>query len=84
MDNKHLVKKYTKELSKKVGRSEEDLIQDGLLCTDFKYIVELKGDDLNLEFHNALCVTSGSVCAVFTEHCGYYGFDRNCLYNYFD
>lgn len=69
-------------LSKRLGRSAEDIVEDNLLATDFSNdSVHVQFEDgTDLTFRRAFCVgetpADGAIhrVAVFTEHCGYHEF----------
>lgn len=73
-------------LSKRLGRSAEDIIESNLLATDFpndSVHVEFE-DGTDLRFRHAFYVgetpADGNIhrVAVFTEHCGYHEFWLGC------
>lgn len=85
MNAKDLLKRWRRPLSQRVGRSEEALLEDGLLASDFPgssvHIVFEDGSDLT--FRRAFYLgdieqrtIDKSICrvAVFSEHVGYHEF----------
>ena len=70
------------QLSKKLGRSAEDIVEGNLLTTDFSnesvYVQFEDGTDLTFRqaFYVGETPSDGAIhrVAVFTEHCGYHEF----------
>lgn len=75
-----LVKKYVVQLSKKVGRTQEELLSIGLLCTDFNSDLFLEYEDGSTSnYHNAFYVENEQYYCVFTEHCSYHEYPKEWL-----
>lgn len=77
-----LLEVWQKELSKKLGRSAEDIVANNLQATDFfdeSILIQFE-DGTYLKFQRAFYVgeapDDGAIhrIAVFTEHCGYHEF----------
>ena len=77
-----MLENWQKALSKKLGRSAEDIVEGNLLATDFSNdSVHFQFEDgTDLTFRRAFYVgetpADGAIhrVAVFTEHCGYHEF----------
>lgn len=85
MQSNELLKRWNLPLSQRVGRSEETVLEDGLLASDFPsssvHIVFEDGTDLSFRRASYLGdvdkrTVDKSLCrvAVFTEHVGYHEF----------
>lgn len=72
------VRKWIRELSQYLGRSEAELVEHGLDAGDFKGEVSLRFEDgSRVEFRYAFYVRSEAdpeQIAIFTEHVGYHEF----------
>ena len=75
------MKKWLKELSKKIQKPEEDLLIEGLGATDFggKNVFIEYEDGSSSFFKYAFYVENDKEYAVFTEHCDYHEFNKDWL-----
>jgi hypothetical protein len=74
------IKKYSKELAEKTKRTEQEILQDGLLFTDFKGNVSIIHEDgSTANYRYAFFIKTKDTYAVFTEHCGYHEFKKEWL-----
>lgn len=76
------VKKWVKQLSKKLQKPEEDLLLEGLRVEDFKDNVYIEYEDgSSSHYKYAFYIENDTEYAVFTEHCGYHEFNKDWLNN---
>lgn len=75
------MQKWHKELSKKLKKPEEDLLLEGLLCTDFGDTnVYIQHEDGSSSYYkSAFYVENETEYAIFTEHCDYHEFNKTWL-----
>lgn len=81
-DNRqYFVKKYVKQLSKKLKKPEEDLLLEGLTADDFGSTnVYIEHEDGSHSFYKyAFYVENTEQYAIFTEHCDYHEFKKDWL-----
>ena len=77
--NSDILKKWKSELSEKLNRSEDEIVQNGLTAYDFspsKSIEIAYSSTSVIKFDHAFMVINSEtrVAAVFTEHYGYHEF----------
>lgn len=74
---------FVKELSNLFKRTQEDILGNGLLATDFKGNVRLVYEDGSyVHYQNAFLIKNFEQVGVFTEHCGYHMHDINDFDDY--
>lgn len=80
LNNKQMITYFLPELVAVTGRKPVELVQDGLMCRDFKDTVRLDFEDgSRVIFNHAILVYNLDLdqIGVFTEHCGYHIFPLN-------
>ncbi len=78
-DLKPFIAEWADELSAKLGRTKEHVLQNGVRAADFRSTEDIElafPDGSSAYFHSAFYVTDTrhGLLAVFTEHCGYHVF----------
>lgn len=78
---KLFVKKWIKELSIKLRRPQEDLLSEGLMAFDFgaKNVFVEYEDGSSSFYKHSFYIENEKEYAVFTEHCDYHEFKKECL-----
>lgn len=78
---KYFMKKWVKELSKKIQKPEKDLLSAGLSADDFggKNVFIEYEDGSSSFFKYAFYVENETEYAIFTEHCDYHEFNKDWL-----